>query len=115
MPIADSIDALINGIKVFFSNPASYVTDIIWPYIKTFADPLATGKYSYLHYFIVTLSILGVLYSLVHENVRILSILLIFILLQAFFMPYESVIIFMFLILLASFMVDKVVKDVFEL
>ena len=116
MPLADSFGSLANGIKAFFSNPASYTTDTIWPYLKnTFAYPIVGGDYSYLHYFIVTLSILGVLYSFIHENVRILSILLIFILLQAFFMPYEYAIIFMILILLASFMVDKVIKDVFDI
>lgn len=116
MPITDSLLSLSNGIKAFFSNPASYITETIWPYLKnTFAYPLVNGDYSYLHYFIITLSILGVLYSFVHENVRILSILLIFILLQAFFMPYDYSIIFITLILLASFMVDKVIKDVFDL
>jgi len=116
MPLTDSFGALANGIKAFFSNPVSYSTNTIWPYLKnTFAYPIMSGSYSYLHYFIVTLSILGVLYSFIHENVRILSILLVFILLQAFFMPYEYAIIFITLILLASFMVDKVIKDVFDL
>jgi len=116
MPLADSFEALAAGFKAFFTHPIAYITDTIWPYLKsTFAYPPASGTYSYLHYFTVTLSILGVLYSFVHENVRILSILLIVMLLQAFFMPYEYVIIFIMLIMLASFMIDKVVRDVFNI
>ena len=116
MPIGASFSALINGFKTFFTNPINYITDEIWPYLKnTFAYPKVSGTYSYLHYITITLSILGALYSFVHENVRILSILLIVMLLQSFFMPYEYVIIFIMLILLASFMIDKVVRDVFRI
>lgn len=116
MPISSSISALVAGVKAFFNNPVSYSTETIWPYLKnTFAYPLVSGTYSYLHYIIITLSVLGLLYSFVNENVRILAILLIVMLLQAFFMPYEYVIIFMILMLLASFMIDKVIKDVFNI
>lgn len=115
MPISDSLTALLNGLKAFFTHPITYSTNTIWPYLKnTFAYPLVSGTYSYLHYIVITLSILGALYSFVHENVRILSILLCVMLLQAFFMPYEYVIIFIILILLASFMIDKVLRDVFN-
>jgi len=116
MPLHDSFTSLINGFKAFFSHPIIYITETIWPYLKnTFAYPLVSGNYSYLHYIIITLSILGALYSFIHENVRILSILLVVMLLQSFFMPYEYVIIFIMLIMLASFMIDKVVKDVFNI
>lgn len=116
MPLAQSFGTWFSGIKSFFSHPINHTTNIVWPYLRdTFAYPMVSGNYSYLHYFIVTLSILGVLYSFIHENIRILSILLVFILLEAFFMPYEYAIILTVLILLASFMVDKVIKDVFEL
>lgn len=116
MPISDSILAFWNGIQTFFSNPTLYVTEIIWPYLKnTFAYPLVGGNYSYLHYIIITLSILGALYSFVNENVRILSIFLLVMLFQAFFMPFEYVIIFIILIMLSSFMIDKVIKDVFQI
>lgn len=116
IPLSDSFDALIEGLKAFFTHPINYITNTIWPYLtKTFAYPLVSGQYSYLHYFIITLSILGILYSFVNENIRILSFLLIFMLLQAFFMPYEYIMIFILLVLLASFMVDKVVKDVLNL
>lgn len=116
MPISTSLKALANGFKAFFTHPLNYITAHIWPYLKnTFAYPLVSGNYSYLHYFIITLSILGALYSFINEDVRILSILLVVMLLQAFFMPYEYVIIFMMLIMLASFMIDKVVRDVFKL
>lgn len=115
MPISDSITSLLNGLKAFFTHPITYITNTIWPYLKnTFAYPLVSGTYSYLHYIVITLSILGALYSFVHENVRILSILLCVMLLQSFFMPYEYVIIFIILILLASFMIDKVLRDVFN-
>ena len=116
IPIGDSIGALLNGLKAFFSNPINYITGTIWPYLKnTFAYPIVGGTYSYIHYFIVTLSILGVLYSFINENIRILSILLIFMLLQSFFMSYEYIILFIMLILIASFMIDKVVKDVLKI
>lgn len=112
IPIGDSLDAFINGLKSFFTNPIKYVTLTIWPYLKnTFAYPIVSGTYSYLHYFIITFSILGILYSFANENIRILSILLVFMLLQSFFMPYEYVIIFIIFILIASFMIDKVVSD----
>jgi len=114
--ISSSFSALINGLKTFFTHPISYTTGTIWPYLKnTFAYPIVSGTYSYLHYIIITLSILGALYSFINEDVKILSTFLIVMLLQAFFMPYEYVIIFMILILLASFMIDKVVHDVFKL
>lgn len=116
MPVSDSFLAFVDGLKLFFSNPIGYITGTIWPYLKnTFAYPLVNGSYSYLHYIIVTLSILGLLYSFVNENIRILSILLVVMLLQAFLMPYEYVIIFIILILLTSFMIDKVIKDAFDL
>ncbi len=116
MPIGESLSALANGFKAFFAHPISYITDSIWPNLKTtFAYPLVPGTFSYLHYIIITLSILGALYSFVNENVRILSILLVIMLLQSFFMPYEYAIIFIMLVLLSSFMIDKVVKDVFDI
>jgi len=115
IPLSDSFEALVNGLKAFFTNPINYITNTIWPELQKFAYPRNAGQYSYLHYFIITLSILGVLYSFINENIRILSILLIFMLLQYFFMPYEYVMIFILLVLLASFMVDKVVKDVLKL
>ena len=116
IPIGDTLFSFVDGIKAFFSHPLLYITGTIWPYLKNnFAYPLVSGTYSYLHYFIIVLSILGLLYSFVDENVRILSIILIFMLLQAFLMPFDYVILFLMFILLASFMVDKVVKDVLEL
>lgn len=116
VPLSDSFSALISGIKAFFSNPINYITQTIWSNLRdTFAYPKVAGDYSYLHYFIVTLTILGVLYSFINENIRILAILLVFMLLQFFFMPFEYIIIFTVFILIASFMVDKVVKDVLKL
>lgn len=115
IPLDDSFSSLINGLKAFFSSPINYITGTIWPILKEFAYPRSSGTYSYLHYFIVTLSILGVLYSFINENIRILSIILIFMLLQSFFMSYEYIILFIMLILIASFMIDKVVKDVLKI
>lgn len=116
IPIGDTLFGFADGIKKFIASPLKYITEIIWPYLRdNFAYPAVNGTYSYLHYFIIVLAILGLLYSFVDENVRILSIILIFMLLQAFLMPFDYVIIFLMFILLASFMVDKVVKDVLEL
>ena len=112
LPLDNYFTSLWNNTKRLFSEPLNYLTNTIVPYFNTFKHPKVTGTNSYLHYIIITLSVLGALYALIQENVRILAILLITMFFLAFFMTFEYSIVMIMLILLAGFMIDKVISDV---
>lgn len=113
LPLDNYFSSIWSNAKSLFTHPIIYFTNTIIPYFKTFAHPIVNGANSYLHYVIITLSILGALYAFIQENVRILAIMLITMFFLAFFMTFEYSIVMIMLILLAGFMIDKVISDVF--
>lgn len=115
LPLDNYFISLWDNTKKLFTNPLHYLTNTIIPYFNIFKHPLVTAPNSYLHYTIITLSILGALYALIQENVRILAILLITMFFLAFVMTFEYVIVMIMLILLAGFMIDKVISDVLKI
>lgn len=112
LPLDNYFSTIWTNAKALFTHPIIYLTNTIIPYFKTFGHPIVNGANSYLHYVIITLSILGALYAFIQENVRILAIILIAMFFLAFFMTFEYSIVLIMLILLAGFMIDKVVSDV---
>lgn len=115
LPLDNYFSSIWYNIKKLFTEPLNYLTNTILPYFSTFKHPLVTGNNSYLHYVIITLSILGALYALIQENVRILAILLIAMFFLAFFTTFEYSIVMIMLILLSGFMIDKVISDVLQI
>lgn len=115
LPLDNYFINLWNNAKSLFTQPLQYLTNTIIPYFNTFKHPLVNTANSYLHYTIITLAILGALYALIQENVRILAILLITMFFLAFFMTFEYVIVMIMLVLLAGFMIDKVISDVLKI
>ena len=115
LPLDNYFISLWNNTKLLFTKPLDYLNNTILPYFSTFKHPKVTGPNSYLHYIIITLSVLGALYALIQENVRILAILLITMFFLAFFMTFEYSIVMIMLILLSGFMIDKVISDVLQI
>lgn len=114
LPLGDVFDKFWKNILLFCNNPLNYITNVICPYFKnTFLHPTTNGTHAYLHYVIMTLTVLGALYSFVNEHVRLLSIILIIMLLTLCFVPFEFAAVLLVLILLAGYMIDKVINDVF--
>jgi len=102
------------GVLTFCGNPINYITDVVFKYFKdNFSHPIIGGTHAYLHYVILTLTVLGALYSFINDHVRMLSIILIIMLLARCFVPFEYAAVFIILILLAAYMIDKVINDVF--
>ncbi len=112
LPLDNYFSAIWTNAKSLFTHPIIYLTNTIIPYFKTFGHPVVVGPNSYLHYVIITLSILGALYAFIQENVRILAIILLTMFFLAFFMTFEYSIVMIMLILLAGFMIDKVFSDI---
>lgn len=104
--------------KVFCSAPLDYIQNTILP---IFTDKLAypatyvgrLNDFTYWHYLAVFSSIFGFLYSLVAEKARILTILSIIILIQACFMTINFGFLFLFVVMVGSYLIDKVFNDVF--
>lgn len=113
LPLKSTFSPFWANINAFLSNPLNYTADSIVPFFKnTIAHPSYTHTYSYLHYMIITLSILGALYSFIEERVRVFTLIILVILIQALFMPLSFSYLFLPFILLAGYMIDKVVRDV---
>lgn len=104
--------------KIFLGAPGNYIKTIILPlFTQTLAYPATyIGKlsnYTYWHYLAIFSSIFGFLYSLIEEKARILTIFSVIILIQAFFMPISFGFLFLFVIMVGSYLIDKVFNDVF--
>lgn len=102
----------------FLATPWQYTKDVIIPlFTQTLAYP---ASYSaelkhlyYWHYAAVFSSVLGLLYSLIDEKARIITIMAIIILIEAFFMPINFGLLFLFVILIGSYLIDRTFNDVF--
>ena len=113
IPLKSTFAPFGTNINKFLDNPLTYLNYSIIPFFKnTIAHPSYIHTYSYLHYMIITLSILGALYSFIEERVRVFTLIILVILIQALFMPLAFSYLFLPFILLAGYMIDKVVKDV---
>lgn len=116
--ITDTFSEFGKNFSVFVSAPINYIKNIILP---LFTDTLAYPKlysaklnaFNYWHYLAIFSSIFGLLYSFVEERARIISIIGIIVLLQAFFMTMDFGFLFFFVILIGSYLIDKVFNDVF--
>jgi len=114
LPLGNVFSAFWDNILLFCNNPLNYITNIVYPYLQnTFLHPATSGTHAYLHYVIITLTVLGALYSFINDHVRLLSIILLIMLLTLCFVPFEYAAVFLILILLAGYMIDKVINDVF--
>lgn len=115
--LRDTFSPFNINLASFSVNPLLYVTSTILPFLSNnIAHPAKEfmyQPYSYLHYIVITLSAMGVLYSLIEDKIRFVVILLLFILIQALFMPLNFGYIFVLIIAIASYMADKVFNDVF--
>jgi hypothetical protein len=115
--LADTFSPFKINLVSFSVNPLLYITSTILPFLSNnIAHPakeFISQPYSYLHYILITLSAMGALYSLVEDKIRFIAILLLFILIQALFMPLNFGYIFMLIIVIATYMIDKVFNDVF--
>lgn len=103
---------------IFKSAPLDYIKTIISPlFTETLAYPAVytetINKFSYLHYLAVFSAIFGLLYSLVEQKARILTIISLIVLIQAFFMTISFGFLFLFVIILGSYLIDKIFHDVF--
>lgn len=104
--------------NVFINSPWNYINTTIIPlFTDTLAYPAryagSLNNYTYWHYLAVFSSIFGLLYSFIEEKARILTILSLIILFQAFFMKISFGFLFLFVIMVGSYLVDKVFNDVF--
>jgi len=117
IPFASTFRPFATNFDIFLSNPLNYFTDSIVPFFTlTIAHPnllYSLNPYAYLHYIIITLSTLGVLYSFIEERIRVVFLIFLAFLIQAFFMPVNFGLLFMLIIFMASYMIDKVFHDVF--
>jgi len=114
LPLGNVFSAFWDNILLFCNNPLNYITNVIYPYLQNnFLHPVTGGTHAYLHYVIITLTVLGALYSFVNDHVRLLSIILIIMFLTLCFVPFEYAAVLLILILLAGYMIDKVINDVF--
>lgn len=104
--------------NLFLGAPIDYIKNTILP---IFTDKLAhpilyTEKlngFSYWHYLAIFSSIFGLLYSLIESKARIISIIATIVLIQAFFMTIDFGFLFFFVVLIGSYLIDKVFNDVF--
>ena len=95
-----------------------YIKNTIAPLFKeTLAYPAVyteeLNKFTYWHYLAIFSSIFGFLYSLIEEKARILTMLSVIVLIQAFFMTVNFVFLFLFVVMVGSYLIDKVFNDVF--
>lgn len=116
--IVPTFAAFGKNFNIFTSAPLDYIKNSILPlFTNTLAYPAYyIGKlndFTYWHYLAVFSSIFGFLYSLIEEKARILTILSIIVLLQAFFMPISFGFLFLFVIMVGSYLIDKVFNDIF--
>lgn len=116
--IASTFAEFGKNFGVFISEPINYIKNVILPiFTDTLAHPARyIGKlnnYTYWHYLAIFSSIFGFLYSLIEEKARILTIFSIIILIQSFFMTINFGFLFLFVIMVGSYLIDKVFNDVF--
>lgn len=107
-----------NNFKVFCSAPLDYIQNTIFPiftdrlaYPATYAGRL--NDFTYWHYLAIFSSIFGFLYSLVEEKARVLTILSVIVLIQTCFMQISFGFLFLFVVMVGSYLIDKVFNDVF--
>lgn len=115
LPSFSVFSTLWENINNFIFSPVLYTKNYIFPTLYSFAHPIVTGTHAYLHYIIITLTALGALYSFINQKVRIITIIALLMLIQTFFIPFSYIIIFTMFLLLAGYMIDKVMSDVFKL
>ena len=116
--IATTFNEFNRNFKIFTSGPLDYIKNNIMPLFKeTLAYPAvyseSLNKFTYWHYLAIFSSIFGFLYSLIEEKARILTILSAIILIQAFFMSVNFGFLFLFVVMVGSYLIDKVFNDVF--
>lgn len=116
--ISAAFSEFSNNFNIFTSAPFDYFKNTILPlFTETLAYPAQyAGKlndFTYWHYLGVFSSIFGLLYSLVEEKARVLTIISLIVLIQAFFMPINFGFLFLFVIIVGSYLIDKVFHDVF--
>ena len=104
--------------SIFASAPISYIkTEIIPLFTDTLAYPIYYGgrlnNFTYWHFLAVFSSIFGFLYSFIEEKARLLTILSIVVLIQTFFMAIDFGFLFLFVIIVGSYLIDKIFNDVF--
>lgn len=116
--ISSTFSEFGKNLEIFKAGPWDYIKNIITP---IFTDTLAyprqyveeLQRFTYWHYLAIFSSIFGLLYSLIEEKARILTIITVIILIQAFFMPISFGVLFLFVVMLGSYLIDKVFHDVF--
>jgi len=117
IPFASTFSEFNANFASFTSHPLNYFVNTIIPiFTDILGKPNYYGtlnSYSYLHYIIITLSILGFLYSFIEERIRVVFLIFLVILIQSFFMSINFGLLFMLIIFIGAYMVDKVVHDVF--
>lgn len=104
--------------EIFKATPLDYIQNTILPiFTDTLAYPATySGRlndFTYWHYLAIFSSIFGLLYSLIEEKARILTIISVIILIQAFFMTINFGFLFLFVVMVGSYLIDKVFHDVF--
>lgn len=114
IPFESTFSPFVKNFNLFIANPLNYFLDSIIPFIKnTLAYPSYNNAYSYLHYIIITLSILGILYAFIEEKIRVVFLTFLMVFIQALFMPMNFGLLFLFITFMASYMIEKVFHDVF--
>ena len=104
--------------STFMDGPITYFKSTILPlfterlaYPKSYTPEL--NAYNYWHYLAIFSSIFGLLYSLIESKARIITIIAAIVLIQAFFMYIDFGFLFFFVVLIGSYLIDKVFNDVF--
>ena len=113
------------SISNMVASPIDYFNNIISPrFFAIIAHPVSLNQpFAYLHYIIITLAALGALYSLKDERIRIITIMAIIAILQVIFVTggvtatqtSEVLYLFPLLIIIAGYMINRVVNDVFNI
>jgi len=116
--ISSTFSEFGKNFAIFKSAPITYIENTIIPiFTERLAYPAVynenLNRFSYWHYLAIFSSIFGLLYSLIEEKARILTILSAIILIQAFFMPINFGFLFLFVVMVGSYLIDKVFNDVF--
>jgi hypothetical protein len=116
--IGDTFVEFGRNFELFKSDMGGYIQNTIVPiFTEKLAHPvkypMLSNSWSYLHYSAIISSILGILYAIIEEKARILAILSLIVILQSFFMPISFGFMFLFVILMGSYQIDKVFNDVF--
>ena len=116
--LGETFAEFCRNFKIFIGSPLNYINNTIIPlFTDTLAHPAryagSLNSYTYWHYLAIFSSIFGFLYSFIEEKARILTILSIIVLLQAFFMKISFGFLFLFVIMVGSYLIDKVFNDVF--